>query len=129
METQKRINVTLRGRKFEISKSDVYSILSTSPDKHAGNRRGKAPEYFVVIGEKKIPIKDALKRIMDEKGIGLTVLDVTTKDAVGLFRRLNFPIVVERGSKGLKSDIMRYAGMFAFEGSSVEDKRGLYDHT
>lgn len=129
MANGERINVTLRGRKFDISKSDAYSILSSFPDKHPGNRRGKTPEYFVIIGEKKIPIKAALKKIMDDKGIDLTLLDVTTKDAVGLFRRLNFPIVVERGSEGLKGNIMKYAGMFAFEGSCVEDKRGLYDNT
>ncbi|MBW2000481.1 MAG: hypothetical protein JRJ29_21305 [Deltaproteobacteria bacterium] len=75
-----------------------------------------------------MPIKQALKTIMDKKGLGLTILDITTKDAVSIFRRLDFPILVERGSRGSKSAIMKYIGIFDFEGSSVEDKKRVYDH-
>ncbi|MBW2028940.1 MAG: hypothetical protein JRH06_05615 [Deltaproteobacteria bacterium] len=128
MAAKKEIEIKLRGKRFQISPAEAQKFLRTSGYGKDGHTKGKAPKYFVVVGGTKMPIKQALKRIMDKKGLGLTILDITTKDAVGIFRRLHFPIVVEGGAKGSKSSIMKYIGMFDFEGSSVEDKRKLYDH-
>ena len=65
---------------------------------------------------------------MDKKRLGLTFLEVTTKDAVNIFRRLGFPIMVERGTKGSKINIMKYVGILNCSGNSVEDKKVLYDN-
>ncbi len=127
MEANRKLEVKLRGRRFQISHDEATQFLKNTALSGPNTKRGKAPNYFVVVDDRKIPIKQALKAIMDKKGLDLTILDVTTKDAVGLFRRLEFPIVVERGRRGSKADILKYAGMFAFDGSSVVDKRRLYD--
>ena len=127
MEASRKLQVTLRGQRFQISQDEVPQLLKNTRPSVPYTRRGKTPNYFVVVDGEKIPIKQALKTIIDKKGLDLTILDVTTKDAVGLFRRLGFPIVVERGNKGSKAAIMEHIGVFNFPGSSVDDKRRLYD--
>ncbi|RLB77327.1 MAG: hypothetical protein DRH15_11430 [Deltaproteobacteria bacterium] len=127
MEAGREVSVKLRGRRFRVSHDEANQVLKNAGISAHGINRGKAPSYFLVVDGRKIPIKQALKAIIDKKGLDLTILDVTTKDAVGLFRRLDFPIVVEKGKKGSKAAILKYAGMFAFEGSSVTDKKRLYD--
>lgn len=127
MATKRKIHVTLRGQKFEAGRAEIYDLLDSVDPSQLVPNRGKASEYFVIVGDRKLPVKQALKVVIDAKGLGLTILDVTTKDAVNLFRRLGFPIVVERGNKGSKAAIMKHVGVFDFPGSSVDDKRGLYD--
>ncbi len=128
MNSQRKISVKLRGRTFDISPAETHQILSGANREQCQSNRGKAPEYFVLVGDEKLPIKQALKLIMDKKRLGLTILDVTTKDAVNIFRRLGFSIVVERGTKGSKINIMKYVGTLNYSGNSVEDKKALYDN-
>ena len=128
MDSQRKISVKLRGRTFDISPAETYQVLMGAGHKQYQSNRGKAPEYFVLVGDQKLPVKQALKLIMDKKRLGLTILDVTTKDAINIFRRLGFSIIVERGSKGSKIDIMKYVGTLNYCGNSVEDKKALYDN-
>jgi len=128
MDSQRKISVKLRGRTFDISPAETHQVLMEAGHKQYQFNRGKAPEYFVLVGDEKLPVKQALKLIMDKKRLGLTILDVTTKDAVNIFRRLGFPIVVERGTKGSKTNIMKYVGTLSYSGNSVEDKKALYDN-
>ena len=128
MDSQKKISVKLRGRTFDISPAETHQVLMGAGHKQYQSNRGMAPEYFVLVGDEKLPVKQALKLIMDKKRLGLTILDVTTKDAVNIFRRLGFPIVVERGTKGSKINIMKYVGTLSYSGNSVEDKKALYDN-
>jgi len=128
MSSQRKISVKLRGRRFDISPAETYQVLTGARRELRQSNRGKAPEYFVIVGDEKLPIKQALKIIMDKKRLGLTILDVTTKDAVNIFRRLGFPIMVERGTKGSKVNIMKYVGSLNYPGNSLEDKKAIYDN-
>lgn len=127
MAAKRKIQVTLRGQKFEAGRAEIYDLLDSVDPSQLVPNRGKASAYFIIVGDKKLPVKQALKVVLDAKGLDLTILDVTTKDAVNIFRRLGFPIVVERGSKGSKAAIMKHVGTLNFPGSSVDDKRRLYD--
>ncbi|EDP76404.1 hypothetical protein HG1285_02318 [Hydrogenivirga sp. 128-5-R1-1] len=109
------MEVTLRRVDFKLDRREVEDILSEAQES------GKA-SYYVIVKGKEIPVKRALEKVLRAKGIGLTLLDYTTQDAVRIFRRLGFD-VVRRG----KSDIMRFAGAIRGNGNSVEDKEKIYE--
>ena len=109
----------LRGKRFELLKEEVTEILK---EKSYGKNGSK---YFIEIEGKYIPAKQGLYEILKNKGVNLTKLDFTTQDAVRIFRKLGFEIVVKGKKKKALDD---FVGVIK-EGDSfnaVEDKERLY---
>ena len=110
----------LRDRSFELTKEEAIKVLKGESYAQNGSR------YFIEIEGKHIPVKEALYEILKRKGIKLTKLDFTTQDAVRIFRKLGFEIVVKGKKKKSLEDLI---GVIK-EGKSfnaVEDKRRIYD--
>jgi len=114
------VNLTLRGRKFNLTPEDVANLKVEHIDS-----RFLRSKYLVVIGGKEIPVKVALYELLKRKGTNLTLLDFTTQDAVRIFRKLGVPIVV----KSRKQNLLSYAG--AIKGgeffNAVKDKGAIYE--
>ncbi|WP_461828972.1 hypothetical protein [Aquifex sp.] len=111
----------LRDRSFELSRKEVTEILSGKNYEQNGSR------YFIELEGKYIPAKEALYRILKSKGIKLTKLDFTTQDAVRIFRRLGFEVVVKGKRKKTLDDlvgVIKGGGDF----NAVEDKVKLYGY-
>ena len=111
------MEVVLRKKGFKVEKEEVERLL-----KDVRIEDDPQATYYVVIGERELPVKKALGKVLEAKGTGLTLLDFTTQDAVRVFRRLGFEIV-RRG----KQDILKFAGAIKAGGNAVEDKRKLYE--
>lgn len=110
----------LRDRSFELTKEEAIKVLKGESYEQNGSR------YFIEIEGKYIPVKEALYEILKRKGIKLTKLDFTTQDAVRIFRKLGFEIVV-KGKK--KKSLEGLIGVIK-EGenfNAVEDKKRLYE--
>ena len=111
------MEVVLRKKGFKVEKEEVERLL-----KDVRIEDDPQAAYYVVIGERELPVKKALGKVLEAKGTGLTLLDFTTQDAVRVFRRLGFEIV-RRGKK----NILEFAGAIKAGGNAVEDKRKLYE--
>ena len=111
------MEVVLRKKGFKVEKEEVERLL-----KDVRIEDDPQATYYVVIGERELPVKKALGKVLEAKGTGLTLLDFTTQDAVRVFRRLGFEIV-RRGKK----DILKFAGAIKAGGNAVEDKKRLYE--
>ena len=111
------MEVVLRKKGFKIERKDVEKVLE-------GVRveSNSQTHYYVVVNGRELPVKKALWKVLKEKGVGLTLLDFTTQDAVRIFKRLGFD-VVKRG----KWNLLRFAGAIKGGGNAVEDKKRLYE--
>ena len=112
-----QMQVVLRRKGFEVEKEEVEELL-----RNTSIEEDPQATYYVVIGERELPAKKALGKVLEAKETGLTLLDFTTRDAVRIFRRLGFKIV----KKG-KESILKFAGAIKAGGNAVEDKRKLYE--
>jgi len=110
----------LRGRNFELSKEEVIQILKNKSFEQYGSN------YFVEVGDKHIPLKEALYEVLKSKGIGLTKLDFTTQDAVRIFRKLGFEVLT-KGRKGKALDDLIGVIKEGEGFNAVEDKARLYE--
>ncbi len=111
------MEVVLRNRRFIVERNEVETLL-----KSAHIEEEPQASYFIVVEGRELPVKKALKRVLGEKGISLTLLEFTSQDAVRIFKRLGFE-VVKRG----KGNIMEFAGAIKGGGNAVEDKEKLYE--
>jgi len=109
----------LRERMFSLSKEEVKEILRNI--KGCNNRS----RYCLEIEGKYVSVKDALMEVLKRKKVNLTKLDFTTQDAVRIFRKLGFNIVVKGKKKKSLDDLIgaiKEGGNF----NAVEDKYRFY---
>jgi len=109
----------LRGKGFDVSREEVVKILKDKSFEQYGSN------YFVEVGGKHVPVKEALYEILKSKGISLTKLDFTTQDAVRIFRKLGFEVLT-KGRKGKSLDDLIGVIKEGESFNAVEDKARLY---
>jgi len=109
----------LREKPFEVMKEEVLRVLKDKVIEENNSR------YYVRVDDTLYPIKPALMEVLRSKGINLTPLDFTTQDAVRIFRKLGFEIIVKGKKKKNLDDLV---GVIK-EGenfNAVADKERLY---
>ncbi|TDJ07610.1 MAG: hypothetical protein E2O67_02345 [Deltaproteobacteria bacterium] len=108
----------LRGRETHISKKEI---------EHAAMRNiaGRGKSYYALVGERKIPVKNLIYEVLQEKGYDFTLLDFTTQDAVRILRKLGVEIV-EKVKMGTANNLLKFAGTISLGGDAVKDERDLY---
>lgn len=86
---------------------------------------GRQTRYAVIVDGRKLPAKRLLLEVLKQKGLEFTLQDLSTGDAVHIFRKLGLK-VLDLSEAGRKESILKYAGRLSTGGNAVEDKRRLY---
>ena len=108
----------LRGKETYISKKEI---------EHAAMRNiaGRGKSYYALVGARKIPVKNLIYEVLQQKGYNITLLDFTTQDAVRILRKLGVEII-EKVKMGTASNLLKFAGTISLGGDAVKDERDLY---
>jgi len=108
----------LRGKETYISKKEI---------EHAAMRNiaGRGKSYYALVGARKIPVKNLIYEVLQQKGYNITLLDFTTQDAVRILRKLGVEII-EKVKMGTASNLLKFAGTISLGGDAVKDERELY---
>lgn len=112
------MRITIRGIEVSLDRGDVERVAKRGILVRADGKT----RYDVIVRGRAFPAKRLFHELLKDKGITLTLQDITTKDAVYALRRLGFE-VIERGQGG---NILELAGSLSIGGNAVEDKRRLY---
>jgi len=113
------MKVILRKNEVELTREEVRKVAGESKIVGEGKTR-----YMVVVNGIRIPAKRLLFTILKSKGYPLTLQDISTKDAVHVFRKLGFEIVDMKEER--KKSLLELAGVISLGGNAVEDERKLY---
>ena len=113
------MRTVLRGIELDVKKEEVEKVAKSGKVKGEGKTR-----YMVVIEGFRVPAKRLLYEVLKEKGVNLTLQDLSTKDAVHILRKLGFEIVDKKEEK--KKSLLDLAGVIAIGGNAVEDEKSLY---
>ncbi len=111
------MEVVLRKQGFKVEKEEIEKLLGS-----VQIEEDPQATYYVIVGRRELPVKKALEKVLENKGVNLSLLDFTTQDAVSIFKRLGLDLV----RKG-KGNILKFAGSIKAGGNAVEDKRKLYE--
>lgn len=108
----------LRGKETYISKKEIEKAAMR-------NIAGRGKSYYALVGGRKIPVKNLIYEVLQQKGYDITLLDFTTQDAVRILRKLGVEII-EKVKMGTANNLLKFAGTISLGGDAVKDERDLY---
>jgi len=120
------LKVYLKKGMVEISREEIKRIAKLA--ELVIDYRAK---YLVKINGNLFPAKRLLCQILKFKGVDLNLTNLSTQEALSVFKKLGFEVIERKGKRKLVpvktgKSLLDFAGKVALGGNALEDERKLY---